>query len=159
MAGAADAPDAVGEDVTDLDEFWLETARTAVKESIGSLEEAAKQLITAVILVEGIYFAAVSFSDLKKAMAVAGLDAWLRVLLFVSPIVIWLICLFFAVRVFTPENYKTNLRSPTLAEQVYREIVGYKHRNLKRAYWALLAGFVPLIVAIIYYLKLLDGPT
>lgn len=159
MADSAGAPDAVGEDVTDLDEFWLETARTVVKESIGSLEEASKQLITAVTLVEGIYFAAVSFSDLKKIMAVAGLDAWLRIIIFVSPIVIWLICLFFAVRVFTPENYKTNLSSPTLAEQVYREIVGYKRRNLKRAYWALLIGFVPLIVAIIYYLKLLDGPT
>jgi hypothetical protein len=37
-------------------------------------------------------------------------------------------------------------------------MVGYKHRNLKRAYWALLAGFVPLVVAVVYYLKLLDGP-
>jgi hypothetical protein len=36
--------------------------------------------------------------------------------------------------------------------------VGYKQRNLKRAYWALLAGFVPLVMAVVYYLKLLDGP-
>jgi p-aminobenzoyl-glutamate transporter AbgT len=111
-----------------------------------------------VTLVEGIYFAAVSFSDLHKIMAVQGTDAWLRVLLFVSPIVLWLICLFFAVRVFTPETYKTNLSSPELAEGVYKEMVGYKHRNLKRAYWALMAGFVMMIVAVVYYLKFLDGP-
>ncbi len=109
-------------------------------------------------LVEGIYFAAISFSDLQKVMAVQGTDAWLRIALFVSPIVLWLICLFFAVRVFTPETYKTNLSSPQLAESVYREMVGYKHRNLKRAYWALMAGFVPLVIAVVYYLKMLDGP-
>ena len=153
-----DKADAIGQTVTDLDEFWLEIARGTVKESISSLEEAAKQLISAVTLVEGIYFAAVSFSDLRKVTAVQGTDAWLRVLLFVSPIVIWLICLFFAVRVFTPETYRTNLSSPELAEGVYKEMVGYKHRNLKRAYWALMAGFVMMVAAVVYYLRFLDGP-
>jgi hypothetical protein len=152
------APDAMGEPVTELDEFWLETARTAVRESVASLEEAAKQLIGAVTLVEGIYFAAISFSDLRKVMAVQGTEADLRILLFVSPIILWLVCLFFAVRVFTPKTYKTNLSSPQLAEQLYQELVSYKHRNLKRAYWALLAGFVPLVMAVVYYLRLLDGP-
>lgn len=157
MAGNAGAPDAVGEPVTDLDDFWLQTARGMVKESIASLEEAAKQLISAVTLVEGIYFAAVSFSDLRKVMAVQGTDAWLRIILFISPIVFWLICLFFAVRVFTPETYKTNLSSPDLAKKAYNDAVGHKHRNLKRAYWALLIGFVPLLIAMVYYLKFLDG--
>jgi hypothetical protein len=158
MAGNTGAPDAIGEPITELDEFWLETARTAVRESVASLEEAAKQLIGAVTLVEGIYFAAISFSDLRKVMAVQGTEANLRIVLFVSPIVLWLVCLFFAVRVFTPKNYETNLSSPQLAEQLYQDLVSYKHRNLKRAYWALLAGFVPLVVAVVYYLKLLDGP-
>jgi hypothetical protein len=36
-------------------------------------------------------------------------------------------------------------------------MVCYKHRNLLRAYWALLAGFVPLVVAIVYYLRVLDS--
>lgn len=35
--------------------------------------------------------------------------------------------------------------------------VRHKHRNLKRAYWALLSGFVPMLAAIICYLRLLDG--
>ena len=152
-----DNPDAIGEPVTELDEFWLDTARTAVKESVASLEEAAKQLITAVTLVEGIYFAAVSWSDMQKVMAASGSEAWLTIALFVSPIVLWLFCLFFAVRVFTPEIYKTNLSSPEMAEQFCRKMVRYKHRNLKRAYWALLSGFVPMLAAIICYLRLLDG--
>ncbi|MDD4163131.1 MAG: hypothetical protein PHW87_11705 [Methanothrix sp.] len=157
MPGNAGAPDAIGESVTELDEFWLETARITVQESIASLEEAAKQLIGAVTLVEGIYFAAISFSDLRKVMAVQGPEAWLRIGLFVLPIVLWLVCLFFAVKVFIPETYKTNLSSPELAERFYQDLVHYKHRNLKRAYWALLAGFVPLVVAVVCYLRLLDG--
>ena len=58
-------------------------------------------------------------------------------------------------RVFTPETYKTNLSSPELAEGVYKEMVGYKHRNLKRAYWALMAGFVAMMIAVVYYLRFL----
>jgi hypothetical protein len=62
------------------------------------------------------------------------------------------------VRVFTLKNYETNLSSPELAEQLYRELVSYKHRNLKRAYWSLLAGFVQLVAAVVYYLRRMDGP-
>ena len=47
---------------------------------------------------------------------------------------------------------------PELAKGLYRQMMGYKHRNLLRAYRALLAGFVPLVVAVVYYLRLLDGP-
>jgi hypothetical protein len=151
-------PDAVCEIVAELGEFWLETARTAVRESVASLEGAAKQLIGVVTLVEGIYFAAVSFSDLAKVMAVQGQQAWLRILLFISPIVLWLVCLSFAVHVFMPETYKTNLSSPRLAEDFYRKMVSYKHRNLLMAYYALLAGFVLLVAAVVCYLRLLDGP-
>ncbi len=153
-----DDPDVIGQPVDELDQFWLDTARTAVKESVPSLEEAAKQLIGAVTLVEGIYFAAVSWSDMKTIMAVQGWMAWLRIALFVSPIVLWLACLFFAVRVFTPETYQTNLNSPDLAEQFHRDLVKYKHKNLKRAHKALLAGFALMLAAVIYYLWLLDGP-
>ena len=55
---------------------------------------------------------------------------------------------------------RTRGRSTTwaCARAPARGPVGYKHRNLKRAYWALLAGFVPLLVAAVYYLRLLDGP-
>ncbi len=62
----------------------------------------------------------VSFSGLRKVMVVQGMDAWLCILLFVSPIVLWLICIFFVVRVFTPETYRINLSSLQMAEDVYR---------------------------------------
>jgi hypothetical protein len=107
-------------DLSDDNPWIIKKSPLEREQSIASLEETAKQLIGAVTLVEGIYFAAISFSDLRKVMSVQGPEAWLRIGLFVSPIVLWLICLFFAVWVFTPETYKTNLSLPQLAEQLYR---------------------------------------
>ena len=135
-----------------MDRFWLETARSVSKESISALEDAAKQLISITSLTQGIYFAAISFSDLKKALIVHDWQGWLLVLLFASPIVLWLVSLAFAVRVFAPETYKTNLQSPDLAREMLQEIVAYKHRQLKFAHKALLLGFVLLVVNIIVYL-------
>jgi hypothetical protein len=135
-----------------MDRFWLETARNVSKESISALEDAAKQLITITSLTQGIYFAAISFSDLKKALVVHDLQGWMLVLLFASPIILWLISLRFAILVFTPETYKTNLQSPDLAREMIQKIVAYKHSQLKLAHKALLLGFVLLVVNIIVYL-------
>jgi hypothetical protein len=135
-----------------MDRFWLETARSVSKESIKALEEAAKQLISITSLTQGIYFAAISFSDLKKALVVQDWHGWLLVLLFASPIIVWLISLAFAVSVFAPETYKTNLQSPDMAKEMLQEIVAYKHKQLKSAHMALLVGFVLLVVNIIVYL-------
>ena len=38
MPDNSPAPDAIGEPLTDMDQFWLETARTSVKESVASLD-------------------------------------------------------------------------------------------------------------------------
>ena len=149
----------LGAFVSSLDNFWLDTARGSVKDSIGGLEEAAKQLITAVTLLQGIYFAAISFSDVKKAMDTEGVFGWLRILLFIGPIIFWLICLVLAVKVFKPETYKTNRSSPDLARDTLMKIVEYKKKKLDQAYLMLLIGFIPLIGAILYYLKYLPKPS
>lgn len=135
-----------------MDRFWLETARGATKESIPALEEAAKQLISITSLTQGIYFAAISFSDLKAELAVQDLLGWFLVFLFASPIVLWLISLAYAVRVFAPETYKTNLQSPQLAREMLARMADYKHLQLQRAHRALLLGFLLLVVNIIVYL-------
>jgi len=145
-------PVAQGGLLTKLDRFWLETARSAARESIAALEEAAKQLIGITSLLQAIYFAAISFSELKKSLVAEGVVDWLLVFLFVLPIVLWLFSLSFAVRVFKPETYKTNLSSPDLARRMYEEIVSYKHKQLGRAHLFLLLGFIPLVVNIILYL-------
>lgn len=141
-----------GRSLTKLDRFWLETAQGAAKESVGALEEAAKQLISVTSLLQAIYFAAISFSELKEGIVVEDAVNWLLVLLFVLPIVLWLASLSFAVRVFKPETYKTNLSSPDLARSMYEEMAAYKHQQLQRAHLFLVLGFLPLAVNIVFYL-------
>lgn len=141
-----------GGSLTRLDRFWLETAQGAAKESVTALEEAAKQLISVTSLLQAIYFAAISFSEVKGGLASEGAVGWMLLLMFVLPIVFWLISLSFAVRVFKPETYKTNLSSPDLAQKMYGDMVAYKHRQLRRAHLFLVLGFVPLVVNIVLYL-------
>lgn len=135
------------EPLTALDRFWLETARNAAKESVGALEEAAKQLIAIASLSQGIYFAAISFGDIKKALPQFALAwQWTITGALALPLACWLVALFFAIRVFIPQIYATNLDSPELARDTYQDIAAYKHAQLRRAHLALVLGFAPLIV-------------
>ena len=52
----------------ELDSFWLQMGQDNVKNTINRQEDAAKQLISLTSVVEAIYFAAISFSDLKTAL-------------------------------------------------------------------------------------------
>lgn len=54
------------EPLTVRDRFWLDAARHT-EESVGALENAAKQLSAITSLSQGIYFA-IAFGDLKKAL-------------------------------------------------------------------------------------------
>lgn len=139
--------------LTALDRFWLETTRGAVKESISSIEEAAKQLIAITTLASTIYFAAVSFSDIKAGlMQLDNVALWGFAIIFAVPIALWLASLWFSILVFKPEIYNTNLDSPDLARETYESIAAYKHKQLQRAYFFLAVGFAPLIVNILVYL-------
>ena len=178
MSDKDETSEVQGHFLTKLDRFWLDTAQDLTKEAISSLESAAKQLIVFTSLLQVIYFFAISFCDLKKALPIqdfqdfrfavaslGGLKEWLLtseearilflVLLFALPILFWLMSLEFAVLLFTPKTYQINLNSPDVARQMYTDIVIYKHKQLQRAHKALLLGFVLLVVDVFVYLIIL----
>ncbi|HZQ05867.1 MAG TPA: hypothetical protein VFD70_04755 [Anaerolineae bacterium] len=139
--------------LTALDRFWLDTTRGAVKQSIESLESAAKQLIAITTLASTIYFAAVSFSGIKAGLIqFDSVALWGFAIIFSVPIALWLASLWFSILVFKPEIYLTNLDSPDLARETYESIAAYKHKQLQRAYLFLAVGFAPLLVNILAYL-------
>lgn len=141
--------------LTALDRFWLEAAREMTKESVKALEEAAKQLITVTSFAQSVYFAAISFGDLKKALDQIGTAAQVGLIVaLVLPLLFWIGSLAFAIRVFKPETYRTNLESPDAARETYLEIVAYKRRNLGQAHRWLVLGFLPLVLNILAYLLL-----
>jgi len=144
-----------GEPPTALKIFWLEMGKEAVKEARNKQEEAARQIITITSVLQAIYFAAISFSDLKKvlvAQEVLGGQLIVVITLFVSPIIIWLLSLGFAVRVIVPVTYYAYLESPDQLKDRYIKAVSFKSKYLGRAHKALVLGFVAVVVNIIVYL-------
>ena len=158
MVASAESPPIIevqSQPLTALDRFWLETARNAAKESVGALEEAAKQLIAITSLSQGIYFAAISFGDVKKALPQFASAQQLAITgALVLPLLCWVVALAFAILVFKPETYRTNLDSPDLARETYQAVVAYKHKQLRRAHIALVIGFAPLIVNVVLFWRL-----
>lgn len=145
----------VHQESTPLDNFWLETGQNTVKEAIRRQEEAAKQLISITSILQATYFAAISFSNLKNAFILQDFHGGFPVIviaLFVSPITLWLISLGFAVKVLMPVIRNYNLDSPTMVKKTYEDAVNYRGKYLKRAYQALVLGFLLLVGSIVVYL-------
>lgn len=139
--------------LTEREKFWLELGETSVKQSIPSLEDAAKQLIAIVTLAQTIYFAAISFSDVRRGfLTLDPIQQWAFVIAFLLPVALWIGSLWCAILVFRPRKYATNLDSPQVARDTFYKIVKYKHSQLQLAYLFLAAGFVPLLVDIFIYL-------
>ncbi|HEY7546634.1 MAG TPA: hypothetical protein VID27_17215 [Blastocatellia bacterium] len=146
-------PEIAGEAITPGDQFWLDTAREAAKQSPAALEEAAKQLIAIAGFAQTIYFAAISFGDVKKSLDLLTPEQqkWFIAALIV-PLIFWIASLAFATRVFTPQVYDTNFDSPDLARETCEKMARYKHENLKRALWLLAIGFLPMLANLFVYL-------
>ena len=61
--------------------FWKQNAEKLVGESISSVEDTAKQFVTITGLLEGIYFHAITFLDVKNVEGIS-------VLIYVAPLVL-----------------------------------------------------------------------
>jgi hypothetical protein len=135
------------------DRLWLDVTQSLAKESINSIESAAKQVIGITSALQAIYFAVVSLADLRKTIrSMSNPGRWLTAAVFLTPALFWMLSLAFAAWSFTPKAYRTNLKSPDLAQKFYANMAHYKHRQLVRAYWALLIGFLSVLASAFGYL-------
>jgi uncharacterized membrane protein len=128
--------------------FWRENAQKLVGESICNIEEVAKQLIAVNSLLEGIYFHAITFSDIKPVIAGSG---WFPVI-YLAPIVLWFLSLIFAVLTLSPKSYEININSSRKSKERFEEIVSRKHGMLKVSELFLILSFIPLFFAVAHYL-------
>lgn len=129
------------------DPFWRQNAQKLVEGSIDILDNMAKQLIALVTLLEGLYFHAITFSDLRGT-----LSGWL-IWLYIAPIAIWMASLLFAVWTLFPKTYKINIGSSRNSKEIYEQIVSKKHFRLNVSATLLVLSFLPLMVAVYYYLN------
>jgi hypothetical protein len=126
--------------------FWRENAQKLVGESISTIEEVAKQLIVVNSLLEGIYFHAIAFSDVKPM-----LTGWIASI-YLAPILLWLLSLVFAVLTLSPKVYAININSSRDSKERFEEIVAKKHGMLKISEFFLILSFIALFAAVAHYL-------
>jgi len=127
--------------------FWKDTAKGLLGESIKSIEETAKQIIGVAGILEGLYFHAIAYSDVRGKLA----SGWL-ILLYLSPLALWLVSLLAALLVFFPRTYASNISSWRESKAAFERIVIYKHTMLKIAGLFLVLGTLALFAAMGAYL-------
>ena len=134
------------------DPFWRENARKLVGESISTIEEMAKQLIVVNSLLEGIYFHAITFSDVKPVI----FSPWIAAI-YLAPIILWLMSLVFALLTLLPKAYAININSSRASKETFEKIVAKKHGMLKVSEFFLIISFVGLMLAMAHYLLAVQG--
>ena len=134
--------------VDETREFWRDLACETVKTSAATIEETAKQLIGITGILEGLYFHAITFADLRGK--VTGL---LPLLAYLAPLIFWTFSLIAAGLVFFPRMYAMNLNSSEAAKAMYEDAVRRKYWCLVFALGWLVVGALGLIVAIGLYLQ------
>lgn len=145
-------------------EYWLKVRREAASVSLTPLEDAAKQIVVITSLLQGVYFAAISFSGVKQVSDTS--NVWFNIFLAISliTIIFWIMSLYYATRVFIPESYKADFKTSDLAEEAveirtaYEKISVNKHDKLTTSVQFLWFSFVPFTINIFVYLIFLPSP-
>jgi hypothetical protein len=127
--------------------FWREIARETVKNSATSVEETAKQLITVIGILEGLYFHAITFGDLK-----GKITELLPLLTYLSPLIFWLFALIAASLVLFPRAYTLNINSSEAAKKLHEEAIPRKYLFLVLSLVWMVIGMLFLIIALWVYL-------
>jgi hypothetical protein len=126
--------------------FWRDNAKSMLGSSIESIESAAKQLIAICGILEGIYFHAITYSDIR------GWIGTVEGIFYLAPLVLWLVSILFAVLVFSPRVYETNIASSRESKETFTKIVSFKHRMLKTSQFVFFISFIFLMIAMGLYL-------
>jgi hypothetical protein len=127
--------------------FWQKNAEKMVGESISSIEDTAKQFVTINGVLQGLYFHAFAFSDMKNA-------PYHTLLIYATPLVLWFLSLFFAVLVLFRNKYKININSSEISKKCFEKIVVGKYRLLWVSGFFLVLSFAVLILAFLRYLSM-----
>jgi len=141
-------PTPVENDTTlpEIMDFWRENGREVVKKSIDALDEVAKQILAVAGILEGLYFHAITFSNLRGQVA-----GWALVL-YVAPVVLLLITILASLSVFFPETYRINIANWRDSKAKFEEIGKSKLLAVRIASFFLALAILGLMAAVVGYL-------
>jgi hypothetical protein len=127
--------------------FWKKNAEKLVGESISAVEDTAKQFVVVTGLLQGIYFHAIAFSDMKGAEGYSFL-------IYLAPLVLWFLSLIFAIMVLFRKKYDININSTSNSKKIFEDMVKIKYRYIRISGFFLIFSFVALDVAFLHYLDI-----
>ena len=127
------------------DAFWLARGEKLAADSLPSIREAAKSMLTALALLKAVYLGILGFADFVPKNAPAEAKA-----LFTVPLLCWLAAIYFSVRVMMTKEYALQLRSPDDIREKSLEMLRSKQRDLLVAFWLLTAGLIAAIALVVF---------
>ena len=146
-----------------MTEHWRTVWNEAPVQALTRIEDAAKQMIVVTTGLQGLYIAIFVFSNIRaQVMAMPG--GVLILLLFFTPVVCWLVSLWYATRVFVPRvRLGVNFNEVSAGawrkfKDAYGRASEEKLRWLQFSHRWLIASFVFVLIAIVV-LVLLPTPT
>lgn len=118
--------------------------------TIKTIDEAARQLSAISPLLQTAYLAIVSLSGLRTIIG----GGWLGAIGFLTPILLWVISLFSAVRVFIPQKVSSDISE----RDEFRLIRDRKLKLMAFSQYSLLAGLLTMAAIIAVYFVYLPSP-
>ncbi|MHC4559366.1 MAG: hypothetical protein ACYS80_18900 [Planctomycetota bacterium] len=133
------------------DSFWLKQGEKMLEDSLPSIREAAKSLMTGLGVLKAIYLGILGFADLVPKTASLSLKS-----LFTLPLLLWLGALYFCLCVMMTKESQINLHSPEDIRQSAKQALKSKQNYLKLAFWLLTIGLFLAIALASFYPELQD---
>jgi hypothetical protein len=119
-----------------------------IRESIGTIDETARQVIAVAGVHEGLYFHAITFGDLRGKVA-----GGLPLTLYLAPIALLLFSLCAGLLVFFPNPYRLNFQSSEASKLVHERVVASKLLLLRVASICLMLAVAGIFGAVWLYLR------
>lgn len=131
------------------DDFWLEHGRRILSESLTNVRNAANALMTALGVLQGIYLGILGFAKfIPEDLPLP------EKMLFLLPLVLWLVALYWCITVAMTERESIYLNSPNDIRDKTIRFIERKQRYLELAFWLLAIGLIAAFALLIFRMKM-----
>ena len=129
-------------------DLWLEYGRKMVTDSAATLRSAATSLMTGLGALQGIYLGILGFAkfipeDTSTVMKVV----------YVSPLLFWMVALYLCLRVMMTEAADVHLNAPDELRDQHAKWLAKKQGQLQLAFWWLCCGMLGAIGLVVLRAK------
>jgi hypothetical protein len=130
------------------DDFWLAQGRLMLTESLATVRNAANALMTGLGVLQGIYLGILGFAKFIPEELPLAQKA-----LFIVPLLVWLLSLYFCLEVAMTSRLEVYMHSPEDIREKSTRLLLEKQRDLEWAFWLLALGLLAAFGLLVYRLK------